>query len=337
MPGRVTETEAGSFEGEPARNFEIVSEAGYRARFNALGARLMALHFPDGFDVVAGPSGIEDVLDSDIYAGAICGRFANRIGNGRFAIGGKDFEITRNEPPHHLHGGTNGFHRKIWTAEIKDDALVFALLSPNREEGYPGKLKARCAYRLEGNVLSCDIEATTSKATIVNLTNHAYWNLSGAETVADHVLQIRAQTHTPTDRALIPSGRVSFVSGTNYDFREPTLLEEAFADDQGFDGNFCLEGERHVLHHAASLSGGGREFDLFTTEPGLQLYTAGHHGPAFKGKNGQPLRRFGSIALEPQNWPDAPNQTTFPSAVLKPGEVYRHRIEWHFGLENDAG
>ena len=143
----------------------------------------------------------------------------------------------------------------------------------------------------------------------------------------------RSQTFTPTDRELIPTGAVSFVSGTNYDFREPTLLEEAFADDTGFDGSFCLEGERGVLHHAASLSAGGREFEIFTTEPGLQLYTAGHHGPGFKGKKGQPLRRFGSVALEPQNWPDAPNHPSFPSAELRPGEVYRHRMEWRFGTE----
>ena len=204
---------------------------------------------------------------------------------------------------------------------------------PPREEGYPGKLNVRAVYRFDDNVLSCDIEARTTRPTIVNLTNHVYWNLSGAEMVSDHVLQISAQTHTPTNRELIPTGAVSFVSGTNYDFREPTLLEEAFADDTGFDGNFCLEGERGVVHHAASLSAGGREFDLFTTEPGLQLYTAGHHGPSLMGKKGQALRRFGSIALEPQNWPDAPNHANFPSAELMPREVYRHRMEWQFGVE----
>ena len=330
---RLAELDAGEFDGEPARNFEIISDAGFRATFNAVGARLMALTYPDGFDIVVGPERIEDMLDSEVYAGAICGRFANRIGKGRFTLGGKERQLTLNEPPNHLHGGVAGFHRKIWQAEIADDALVFTLVSPSREEGYPGKLKVRAAYRFDDNVLSCDIEARTTAPTIVNLTNHAYWNLSGAGMVSDHVLQISAQTFTPTDRELIPTGAVSFVSGTNYDFREPILLEEAFADDRGFDSSFCLEGERGVLHHAASLSAGGREFELFTTEPGLQLYTAGHHGPGFKGKKGQPLRRFGSVALEPQNWPDAPNHPSFPSAELRPGEVYRHRMEWRFGTE----
>jgi aldose 1-epimerase len=331
--GRVAELEAGAFEGEAARNFEIVSESGFRATFNALGARLMALHFPDGFDIVVGPERIEDVLESDIHGGAICGRFANRIENGRFKIGNKEFQLTQNEPPNHLHGGVSGFHRKIWVAEIEEEALTFSLVSPNREEGYPGKLRLRAVYRFDNDRLSLDIEAKTTRPTIVNLTNHAYWNLSGSATVADHVLQISAQTYTPTDRALIPTGAVSFVSGTNYDFREPTLLDEAFADDQGFDGNFCLAGARHELHHAAALSAGGRAFDLFTTEPGLQLYTAGHHGPSLKGKKGQNLRRFDSIALEPQNWPDAPNHENFPSAVLRPKQVYRHRMEWRFRTE----
>jgi aldose 1-epimerase len=330
MTSRVAELEAGIFADEPARNFEIVSDQGFRATFNSLGARLMALQFPDGFDAVVGAERIEDLLESDIHAGAICGRFANRIRKGRFTLDGKERQLSINEPPHHLHGGASGFHGWIWQSEIEDDALIFSLVSPGRQEGYPGKLDVSATYRLDDNVLSCDIEATTARPTIINLTNHAYWNLSGAETVSDHVLQISAQAYTPTDRELIPVGAVSFVSGTNYDFRQPALLDEAFADDTGFDSNFCLEGERGVLHHAASLSAGGRAFELFTTEPGLQFYTAAHHGPSLKGKKGQTLRRFGAIALEPQNWPDAPNHPTFPSAELRPGETYRHRMEWRF-------
>ena len=332
MAARVAELEAGTFEGESARNFEIVSESGFRATFNTVGARLMALHYPDGFDIVAGPERIEDMLESDIYAGAICGRFANRIDKGRFKLNDKERQLSQNLPPHHLHGGVDGFHRKNWVAEIEDEALVFSLVSQSREEGYPGRLRVRAVYRFDDDTLSLDIEARTRRPTIVNLTNHAYWNLSGARTITNHVLQISAQAYTPTDRDLIPTGAVSFVSGTNYDFREPTLLEEAFIDDQGFDTNFCLEGPRHELHHAATLTAQAREFDLFTSEPGLQLYTAGHHGPEFKGKGGQPLRRFGAVALEPQNWPDAPNHPHFPSAVLRPGEVYHHRMEWRFRL-----
>ncbi|MGE0004865.1 MAG: aldose epimerase family protein [Parvibaculaceae bacterium] len=330
MAARVAELDAGTFEGEPARNFEMVSEAGYRATFNSIGARLMALRYPDGFDVVAGPERVEDILDSDVYAGAICGRFANRIENGRFMLNGKERRLSLNEPPHHLHGGVNGFHRKTWTAKIEDDALVFVLTSPSREEGYPGRLRVRAAYRFDHDTLSLDIEARTRLPTIVNLTNHVYWNLTSATTVADHVLQVSAQTYTPADSALVPTGAVSFVSGTNYDFREPTLLDDVLADDKGFDVNFCLEGPRHELHHGASVAAGRRAFDLYTTEPGLQLYTANHHGPDLKGKRGETLRRLGALALEPQNWPDAPNHADFPSAELRPGEVYRHRMEWRF-------
>lgn len=333
MPARLTELPHGRFEDEAARNFEIVSEAGFRATFNAVGARLLALQFPDGFDVVVGPERIEDMLESDVYAGAICGRFANRIENGRVVLDDTTHQLTVNEPPNHLHGGVKAFHRKNWTAEIVDDALIFSLVSPDGEEGYPGELTAHCTYRFDGADLICALEATTTKSTIVNLTNHAYWNLSGAETVADHELQISAQAYTPTSPALIPSGAISFVSRTHYDFRTPALLEEVLTDSGGFDGNFCLDGERHTLHHAATLAAAGRAFDLFTSEPGLQLYTAGHHGPGLKGKNGQPLRRFGSVALEPQAWPDAPNQPKFPPAVLKPGETYRHNVEWRFRVE----
>ncbi len=329
--GRVAELEAGIFEGEAARNFEITSDRGYRARFTTVGARLMALHYPDGFDIVQGPERPEDIPDSDIYAGAICGRFANRIDEGKFTLDGKAFELGINLPPHHLHGGAQGFHRRIWTAEIEGDALSFSLSSPNREEGYPGKLKARAVYRFDEDRLSCELEATTTRPTIINLTNHVYWNLSGSETVSDHLLQISAQAFTPTDHLLIPTGAVSFVSRTEFDFREFAPLDDAFDAEAGFDINFCLEGVRSELHHAASISAGGRELELFTTEPGVQLYTAGHHGPPLKGKKGEMLKRFGSIALEPQNWPDAPNHENFPSAVLRPGETYRHRIEWRFG------
>lgn len=330
MPARLAELEPGSFENEAARNFEIVSDAGFRATFNAVGARLMGLEFPDGFDAVAGPARIEDMPESDVYAGAVCGRFANRIAKGHAVIAGKAHQLTLNEPPNHLHGGVDAFHRKAWAAEIVEDALVFSLVSAHDEEGYPGKLRVRCAYRFDGPTLVCELEATAKRTTIVNLTNHAYWNLSGAETVSDHFLEISAQTYTPTNEKLIPTGAISFVSGTHYDFREPALLEKAIANGSGFDASFCLEGERHKLHHAATLSAAGRAFDLFTTEPGLQLYTAGHHGPGFKGKKGHPLRRFGSVALEPQNWPDAPNHPSFPSAELKRGETYRHHIEWRF-------
>ncbi|HTN98383.1 MAG TPA: hypothetical protein VL101_15525, partial [Nordella sp.] len=219
MAARAAELEAGIFEGEAARNFEIVSDTGYRATFNTVGARLMGLEFPDGFDIVAGPERIEDMPDSDAYAGAICGRFANRIEKGHAVIAGKPIQLTVNEPPNHLHGGVKAFHAKNWMAEIIDGGLIFSLVSPNREEGYPGKLRARCTYRFDGDTLSCDLEATTSKSTLVNLTNHAYWNLSGAQTVADHELQISAQTYTPTTVEHIPTGAISFVSGTHYDFR----------------------------------------------------------------------------------------------------------------------
>ncbi|MGE3831737.1 MAG: aldose epimerase family protein [Parvibaculaceae bacterium] len=331
MPARLAELKSERFEGQAARNFEIVSDQGHRATFNAVGARLMSLEFPDGFDAVVGPATIGDAWDSEIYAGAICGRFANRIHDSRFVLDGGTIHLGINEPPNHLHGGAYGFHRKVWQSAIEGDALVFTLVSPDNEEGYPGELHARAAYRFDGPVLSCVIEARTDKPTIVNLTNHAYWNLSGEETIHNHSLTVSAGRHTPTDAKLIPTGEVPSVAGTAQDFRKERTLADAFAASPlGFDGNLCLDGERGSLHHAATLKGGGRMFDLYTTEPGVQVYTAGHHGPGFKGKKGKGLVRFGSIALEPQTWPDAPNNPSFPSAVLRPGDVYRHVMEWRF-------
>jgi aldose 1-epimerase len=183
-------------------------------------------------------------------------------------------------------------------------------------------------------VLSCALEAVADKPTIVNLTNHAYWNLTGEDTIHNHILTVSAEHHTPTDKALIPTGEVPPVAGTAHDFRKARTLADAFAaSPAGFDGNLCLDGQRGSLHHAATLEGGKRSFDLFTTEPGVQVYTAGHHNPGFKGKKGRGLVRFGSIALEPQTWPDAPNNPSFPSAVLRPGETYRHLIEWRFAVD----
>ena len=332
MTARLAELDPERFEGQAARNFEIVSDQGYRAVFNAVGARLLSLEFPDGFDAVVGPATITDAWDSEIYAGAICGRFANRIHDGRFALDGEPIHLGINEPPNHLHGGVNGFHRKVWQPAIEGDALVFTLVSPGNEEGYPGELRARVTYRLEGAVLSCTVEARSDKPTIVNLTNHVYWNLSGAETIRDHSLTISAGRYTPTDSRLIPTGEVLPVAGTAHDFRNERSLADAFAaSPSGFDLNLCLDGERGSLHHAVTLKGGRRSLELFTTEPGVQVYTAGHHGPGFKGKKGRGLVRFGSIALEPQTWPDAPNSPSFPSAVLRPGEVYRHVMQWRFG------
>jgi aldose 1-epimerase len=333
MPARLAELKPEQFEGQAARNFEIVSDQGFRATFNAVGARLLSLDFPDGFDAVVGPATISDTWDSEIYAGAICGRFANRIHNSRFMLDGQTIHLGMNEPPNHLHGGAYGFHRKVWQSAIEGDALVFTLVSPDNEEGYPGELRARAVYRFDGPVLSCIVEAHAEKPTIINLTNHAYWNLSGEETIHNHILTVSAERHTPTDAKLIPTGEVLPVTGTAHDFRKPRALADAFATSpSGFDGNLCLDGERGSLHHAATLKGSRRSFELFTTEPGVQVYTAGHHGPGFKGKKRRGLVRFGSIALEPQTWPDAPNNPSFPSAVLRPGEVYRHVMEWRFSI-----
>lgn len=296
-----------------------------RATFSTLGARLVSLHI-DGTDVVAGGGSDEQFLAGDWTAGAVIGRIAGRITNARFTLDGTEHKLTPNMGEHQLHGGPDNFGNRHWNAQHTDNSIRFTIHSPDGDQGYPGAVDAIATYTLDGNTLSLDLEAHTTKPTVINLTNHAYWNLSGGERNAfDHEMMIDAESFLPLNDLLLPSGEIRKVDGLPQDFRTRKIVSHFF------DNCWVLNGTRGTLRHGLTLRDpvSGRQMDVWTTEAGMQMYTAWHWNEAMPGRNG-PLKQSAAIAIEPQNFPDAPNHANFPSAVLRPGEVYRNRMEWRF-------
>lgn len=296
-----------------------------RARFSTLGARLLALDFA-GADLVMGGGTEAELLAGDWTAGAIAGRIAGRISNARVEIDGITYTLAKNMGEHQLHGGPENFSVRHWTAQPTEQSIRFSLHSPDGDQGYPGAVEAAATYSLDGNVLVLELEAQSSKPTVINLTNHAYWNLSGgARDAFEHELQIMGARYLPLTSELLPSGEMLDVAGTRYDFRSARKVGGIY------DNCWVLDGARGQLKHGLTLRDpvSGRRMEVWTTEPAVQVYTAAHWNPEFGGKTG-PLRQYGAIAIEPQNLPDAPTHPNFPSALLRPGEVYRHRMEWRF-------
>jgi aldose 1-epimerase len=294
------------------------------AKFSTLGARLTHL-FLDGVDVVMGGGSDHKLLTGDWTAGAVCGRIAGRITNSRFPLNGKEI-VLDSTGPHQLHGGPDNFSLRHWRAELIDHGIKFSITSADGDQGYPGEVKATAIYRLRDNVLSLDLEARTSKPTVINLTNHAYWNLIGGQSAFEHEVMIDGDKMLPLNELLLPSGQLRDVAGTRWDFRKFRLVGE------DYDNCWVLNGKRGVMKHGLTLRdpSSGRRMEVWTTEAGMQFYTAFHWDGKFPGKMG-PLQQYHAIAIEPQNFPDAPNHANFPSAIVKPGETYRNKIEWRFG------
>ncbi|MBL6720222.1 MAG: galactose mutarotase [Planctomycetes bacterium] len=336
-------------EGEAASRYELVNAAGMRAVFTDLGATLVSLEVPSpagpvdlvlGFDDAAGYRG-----EGNQYFGCTVGRVANRIGNSRFLLGGSDEAavdgawvlVDANDGPHSLHGGPDGAHLKLWEASGGGQTLRFRRLFPDGEGGYPGNLQVEVAYTLtDDNALEIQYEATTDATTVVNLTHHSYFNLAaaGAPTVLDHVLTLDAERYTVAGEGLIPTGEIALVEGSPLDFREPQALGARIAALDGtpaigYDHNFVLrggEGPAARLVHPDS----GRWLEVFTSEPGLQLYS-GNFLFGQEGKDGQVYRHRSAVCLETQHFPDAPNHPEFPSIRLEPGETYRSTCVYAFG------
>lgn len=296
----------------------------FRATFSDLGARLVSF-FADGIDLVAGAGTDGDFIAGDYTAGAVCGRFAGRIRNATAAIGGRSFALQPNMGVHQLHGGPDNFAVRRWQSEIQAEAVRFRLVSPDGDQGFPGRLAAEAIYSISPRGLALELSAMTDRETVVNLTNHAYWNLAGGGPIFAHELEIAAGTMLPLDGDKLPTGELRAVAGTRYDFRARRRIGEAY------DNAFVLDGRRGELKQACTLRdpASGRTLELHATECCLQIYTADHWTPDMKGRTG-PLAPFTALALEAQNFPDAPTHPQFPSALLRPGEAYRHRIEWRF-------
>ena len=341
-------------DGKPVDAYTLVNAHGIRARILTYGAIVQSLEMPDRTgamdDVVLGFDDLAGYVKSSPYFGAIVGRYGNRIARGHFTLDGKTYTLAINNGPNHLHGGIKGFDKVVWDAQsFRGDSGVGVTLtytSPDGEEGYPGTLRAKVTYTLnDRDELAIDAEATTDKATPVNLTNHTYWNLAGdgKRDILGHLLMVESNDIVPVDSTLIPTGQLMPVDGTPFDFRAPTAIGARIADSHqqlrygnGYDHTFVLDrasgtGLKHALRVVEPTT--GRTLDISTTEPGVQVYSGNFLDGTAVGKHGHVYRFRYGLALETHHFPDSPNQPSFPSTILHPGETYRTRTVWQFGTD----
>lgn len=329
------------------QTFTIKNTNGMQAKFCENGARIISLLVPDKnnklVDVVVG---FENAADYDTatepYFGATIGRYGNRIADGKFSLEGKDYQLTINNGKNTLHGGTTGFQYQKWEiSQPNDETLICRLVSPDGDNGFPGKLTTKVTYSLtDKNELTIDYEATTDKTTVVNLTNHAFFNLNGAGSILNHTLQINADQFTPVDSTLIPVGKHALVENTPFDFRQSTTIgkrinekNEQLLFGKGYDHNYVLNNKAGINTPIAKVLGDKTniEMQIFTTEPGLQFYSGNFMQGKNKLRNGTDDFRT-AFCLETQHFPDSPNQVSFPSTVLKPNQTYRSKSVYAFSV-----
>ncbi len=338
--------------GEHVDLFTLRNAKGTEATVTTYGGRLVTLKTADRngqfADVVLGFDNLDGYLAKNPYFGALVGRYANRIAQGRFELGNKTVKLARNNGENALHGGILGFDKMVWKArEESEGSLELTYVSANGEEGYPGKLDAKVTYKLtDENELRLDYEATTDETTVLNLTNHSYFDLSGqaAGKILDHIVQINADRFTPVNEHLIPTGELKPVRGTPFDFTQPKKAGERIEEEDeqlklaiGYDHNFVLNKTGEALSMAARVvePSSGRVLEVLTTQPGMQFYTGNHLDGTVTGKGGVIYGfRFG-FCLETQHFPDSPNQPLFPSTELKRGEQYRQTTVFKFSVEHD--
>jgi len=318
-------------------------------RLTDFGAHLVAVRTPDRngkvADVVLGFDELEPYLKGgNGYQGALVGRFGNRIAKGQFVIDGVTYQIPINNGPNALHGGPVGFDRYLWKAEEVPSGVEFTHVSPDGDMGFPGTMTTKVRYTLDGNTLRLDYSATTDKPTIHNLTNHSYFNLRGDDEgdILNHVVEIFADSFTPVDAGLIPTGEIASVAGTPLDFHTPTAISARIDADfeplklgRGYDHNFVVNGQAGTLRPAARVTepGSGRTLTVETTEPGVQFYSGNFLNGAFTGRHGKKYEQRTGFCLETQHFPDSPNHANFPSTVLRPGETFRSTTTFVFGVE----
>ncbi len=337
-------------DGTEIKIYTVTNKNGVRAKLTTYGAILTELHVPDRegklADVVLGFDTLEGYLAGHPFFGATTGRVANRIAKGKFTLNGTDYQLAVNNGPNHLHGGNVGLDKRVWESEPwtgnAERGVLFSYVSPDKEENYPGTLTIAVKYVLtDEDELRIEYTATTDKATPVNLTHHSYFNLAGAgaETVLDHELKIVAENYTPVDDTLIPTGAIAPVEGTPLDFRTAKVVGARIAEldgpTNGYDHNFVLDNQNGDLALAAVLRdpASGRTMELWTTEPGLQLYTGNFLDGSNVGKGENPYPHRSALCLEAQHYPDSVNRPEFPSTILKPGETYTQTTVHRFIAE----
>jgi aldose 1-epimerase len=338
-------------DGTPVAIYTLTNKHGMEAGITTYGGRVVSLKTPDrkgamgdvvlGFDSVAGY-----VANAGPFFGALIGRYGNRIGGARFTLDGVEYKVDQNDGANSLHGGARGFDKAVWTAkELADGGLELTYLSKDGEEGFPGNLKATVTYRLtDANELRIDYAATTDKTTVVNLTNHSYFNLKGAGEgdILGHLLMLNADRFTPVDSGLIPTGELRAVNGTPFDFRKPTAIGARIDQDNeqlklghGYDHNWVLNRRGGGLSLAARVEepSTGRVLEVLTTEPGIQFYTGNFLDGTIVGKGGRAYGLRSGFCLETQHFPDSPNKPQFPSTVLKPGGKYHSTTVFRFSVK----
>lgn len=331
-------------EGRRTHLYRLTNASGAEVCISDWGARILSLVVPGKqgimYDVVLGFDSIAAYFPKASEFGAVVGRYANRIGKGRCVISGDTIRLARNEGSHCLHGGPEGWQHKLFQGKQMDaSTLVLTLFSPDGDMGFPGNMRVGVTYKLtEDNVVAICYEATTDKETVINMTNHSYFNLSGHPALSgmEQVLFINADKYTPVDRSLLPTGEIASVKDTPFDFNQPRLLSTVVNDSAlvSLDNNWVLNTRGDLTQLAASLvsPASGIRLDVYTTEPGIQVYTAYIRRPLF-GKGGVAFHRRPSVCLETQHFPDSPNHPSWPSVLLKPGQTYRSECLYKFGIQ----
>lgn len=336
-------------DGKEVRLFTLENDNNLKIKITNYGGIITSIEMPDktgkSENVVCGFNKLEDYLSDEYlgsypYFGAIIGRFGNRIAKGHLKIEGKVYEMAINNGPNHLHGGNTGFDRRLWNAEtFKNDEKVgikLSYLSPHLEENYPGNLQVSCIYSLnDNNKLAIEYFAETNQATVVNLTNHSYFNLTGGkENILDHELHLTARQMTEMVEQ-IPTGEIIAVKGTPFDFAEfKTFARDLDQLPTGYDDNFVLDNKNGGLKYTGCLkeNNSGRKVEVYTTQPGIQLYT-GYWIPELTIDGRKKFGSYSGVALETQHYPDSPHHENFPTTLLKPGETYKEKTVYKFKAE----
>jgi aldose 1-epimerase len=334
----------------PVDLYTLTNSQGLEVRAMNYGGIIVSLRVPDKSgkveDIVLGHDKLDGYMENAPYLGAIVGRYANRIANGAFTLDGVKYSLAKNNGPNSLHGGVNGFNRAVWDAKPfengKGVGVAFNYISKNGEEGYPGNLKVKVSYTLtDENQLILDYEATTDKATPLNLSQHSYFNLAGEGSgdILGHELMLNADHFTPVDKTLIPTGELSPVQGTPMDFTKPTAIGARINEDydqlavgKGYDHNYVINRKDDGLTLAARVHEptSGRVLEVFTTEPGVQFYSGNFLDGTITGKQGHVYKLRTGFCLETQHFPDSPNHPDFPSTILRPGKTFRSQTVFKF-------
>ncbi|MCA9730953.1 galactose mutarotase [candidate division KSB1 bacterium] len=345
----IKKEEYGTVDGKTVYLYTLTNKNGMTAKITNYGAIVQSLTAKDKNgvyeDVVLGYDKLEDYLKATPYFGAVVGRYGNRIAKGKFTLEGTEYKLATNDGENHLHGGLKGYDKVVWDAEPTDSGLKLTYLSPDGEEGYPGNLQATLIYTLTDNdELKIEYDATTDKATPVNLTHHSYFNLSGncKTDILGHKVWINADRFTPIDNTLIPTGELRSVEGTAFDFRTPTEVGARVNNDEeqikfglGYDHNWVLNDVDGSLKLQASVydESTGRYMEVLTEEPGMQFYCGNFLDGSNVGKGDKVYNYRTGLCLETQHFPDSPNEPDFPSTILHPGEKYHTQTVYRFSVK----